>query len=372
MVNHQDLDKFDRLNYRLDLILEAFEKKELSPLSQPTRLPNPAELRLKQEKNAEKAAQQLEQARLAQQAENLRLEQARIAHQRQRALNARQKAFAEINQIQAAFRFRHPHECKRYPERFSSNTKLHQHIEACHTKKAIEKSPASSLPPTPALSPSIIENTAQITPETPITSPETPAPAPPIEKTPLLPAKPASPSPQTPAPTPTTPAEKPAQITVKLPSTSPSKIYLPPHKRTYMTINQLFKKFGSIWKATAYSVHIQPIRSLDPRAPVWLPAKASKTSQSDTSFINCASTSAFSTIPTAPPSSLPRKPPGQHPSAQSYWLITSPTPWSSRKRLGIWNTWNIQGNGIIEALLHTLLRLLGGDNGHGYYGPRIV
>ncbi|KAL8669279.1 MAG: hypothetical protein Q9224_007748 [Gallowayella concinna] len=102
-----------------------------------------------------------------------------------------------------------------------------------------------------------------------------------MEKTPLSPPKLTSPSPQTPvaapakspekpaqsavktppasppspAPTPAKPAEKPAQITVKTTPISPSP-YLPPHKRTtraHMTIDQLFKKFGSTWNASACS-----------------------------------------------------------------------------------------------------------------------
>ncbi|KAL8810997.1 MAG: hypothetical protein Q9223_007626 [Gallowayella weberi] len=205
--------------------------------------------------------------------------------------------------------------CKRCPEIFSSNTKLHAHIAAHHTKKSAEKSPA--LPSAPQISyplvtaapaPSIIETSPQIAPvpaptiakkpatwvsvfdavpglrsllddplpkiapvnkrtpaKTASPSPDTSAPAsaPPVEKTPLPPAKTASPppetapvsppaptpvpapvmektplllaklaspSPKTPAPTPPTPAEKPAQSAVKLAAPSPSPIYLPPHK----------------------------------------------------------------------------------------------------------------------------------------------
>ncbi|KAL8815789.1 MAG: hypothetical protein Q9223_005108, partial [Gallowayella weberi] len=63
--------------------------------SRPSRLLNLTEFQLKQEKEAEKVAQQ--------EAENLKLEQARIAQQKKRALDTRQKKFAEINQMQAAF-----------------------------------------------------------------------------------------------------------------------------------------------------------------------------------------------------------------------------------------------------------------------------
>ncbi|KAL8819363.1 MAG: hypothetical protein Q9223_002177, partial [Gallowayella weberi] len=308
-----------------------------------------------------------EQARIAQlqleRARQLELEQAKKAEQERIAkpLKAKQKAFAEINQMQAAFRFRHSHLCKRCPEMFSSNTKLHQHIQACHTKKPVEKSPAS---------PSMIEKTPQIS------SPPAPAPAPthPIENTPLSPAKLASPSPKTPPPSPTS-ARK-SESTAKSPSKSP-RTYLPPHKRAHMTIDQLFKKFGSTWKAC--SVYIQPIRKLDPKAPEWLPANASKSGQSQAIKINCASSTSSARSATSASNSastghslLPRKPAIHH---RSYWppsspsprRTSSPPPWSSRKSLE--NTWN---GGIIEALLHTLLRLLGGENGHGYYGLRMV
>ncbi|KAL8808859.1 MAG: hypothetical protein Q9223_007975, partial [Gallowayella weberi] len=110
-----------------------------SPAFTPSRLPNLAEFQLKQEKEAEKLAEQAKKAE-QERIENLKLEQARIAQQqaekKKKALDTRQKKFAEINQMQAAFRFRHPFHCKRCPEMFSSNTKLHTHIQACHTKKS--------------------------------------------------------------------------------------------------------------------------------------------------------------------------------------------------------------------------------------------
>ncbi|KAL8798848.1 MAG: hypothetical protein Q9200_007684 [Gallowayella weberi] len=299
-------------------------------------------------------------------------EQARIlqqqAEQQKKALNARQKAFAEINQMQSAFRFHHPHECRRCPERFSSNTKLHTHIAAQHTKKSIEKSPTlssidetpqtSSPPFTPAPAASIVETiplppakTASPSPRTPAF---TPAAASSIEKAPQSPAETASSSPSaskptlpklslphspTPAPiqaeklspTPRAPTRTYAQVifarahtkpaqeyeistpysppptlppgptnhrefpsesdttkpTITGTSPSPSNIYQPPHKRAHMTIDELFKKFASVWKATACTVFSRPIRNLDSTAPVWLSINIKKSSQSDSSFTNC-------------------------------------------------------------------------------------
>ena len=62
---------------------------------------------------------------------------------KQRAEKAKQRFLAEINQMQADFRFQHPYECKRCPERFSSNTKLHRHIDTSHAKKPTETTSAA-------------------------------------------------------------------------------------------------------------------------------------------------------------------------------------------------------------------------------------
>ena len=56
-------------------------------------------------------------------------------------------------QLEAAFRRQHSHECRRCPERTSSNSKLHTHVSAYHTKMAVEKSPASGSPVTPRQKP---------------------------------------------------------------------------------------------------------------------------------------------------------------------------------------------------------------------------
>ncbi|KAL8798456.1 MAG: hypothetical protein Q9200_007770 [Gallowayella weberi] len=371
--------KQDPLGYHLFSSPACPKAVQILENKEKARLERARQWRLEQEE-AKRHQRELEHARQEAKRQQLELEQAKKAEQDRieqvkkaeqeriaKPLKAKQKAFAEINQMQAAFLIRHSHHCKRCPEMFSSNTKLHVHVKACHTKKSVEKSPKSP-PVTPAASPPIGKTPLSSLPAL------APAPAHSIEKTLFSPAKLASPSLQSPAPTaapkPTKPARKSAQPTAKSP-----RIYLPPHKRAHMTIDQLFRKFGSIWKAC--SVYIRPIKALDPTAPVWLPVNASKASQSDSSSINCASpissarTSASSALSTGY-SSLPHKPPRQYPSTRAHWptslpTTSSPPPWSSKQSLE--NTWN---GGIIEALLHTLLRLLGGNNGHGYYGPCIV
>lgn len=40
-------------------------------------------------------------------------------------------------QMQAAFRFQHSHECRRCPERFSSNSKLHTRVSASRTPRRV-------------------------------------------------------------------------------------------------------------------------------------------------------------------------------------------------------------------------------------------
>ncbi|KAL8801089.1 MAG: hypothetical protein Q9200_007052 [Gallowayella weberi] len=45
---------------------------------------------------------------------------------------------------------RQPHQCRRCPEKFSSNTKLHQHVTAHHTQQRVEKSPKGPTATSPA------------------------------------------------------------------------------------------------------------------------------------------------------------------------------------------------------------------------------
>ena len=163
------------------------------------------------EKLAIEQAKQLaiEQARQQEQAKQQEAQQAiqqeRLKTQRlkQRAEKAKQRFFAEINQMQAAFRFHHPHECKRCPERFSSNTKLHLHIAEHHTKKSVEKSPATAptaSPPAKSAVPNLISTSppSGVSTYSPSSSPEIYAE---IQASSPLPAAPPSqtPSPEIPA-----------------------------------------------------------------------------------------------------------------------------------------------------------------------------
>ena len=197
----------------------------------------------------------------------IRLE--REEKRKQKATNTRQKAFWEISLLQAAFHRQNPYECRRCPEIFSSNTQLHAHIQAHHMKK---RSPPPS-PRIPTISPpKHVENTENLSPAPPTTPPPPPKP---IEKLPPTPPK----TPMKPMPS---PQASPA-ISATFSSPSPPPPYLPPHKRarSHMTIEDLFKKFGSIWSRGTCSVSIQPIKKLDPNAPEWLPSNATKTNQSE-------------------------------------------------------------------------------------------
>ena len=53
--------------------------------------------------------------------------------------------------MKALFRFHHLHKCKSCPERFSSNTQLHRHIEASHANKTTETSQSSTSAASPSL-----------------------------------------------------------------------------------------------------------------------------------------------------------------------------------------------------------------------------
>ena len=312
--------------------------------------------------------QAIKRQRLAEQAkqERLRQKQAEKAEYEriQKPIRARQKFFAQINQMQAEFRFEHPHECKRCPERFSSNSQLHRHIDAHHTKKSTEISPPAS-PAPPATPTRHSAPSAPLAPPSPPSTPKlVPSPHPLPVPAPTVPEKP-SPAAQTventppqtplreiPSPTPKLPTK-----TAKLHETFP-RIYLPPQKRAYMTIAQLFTKFGSSWPNSACSKPGRPIRKLNPTAPIWNPSNASKSSQSDASKSNCASASTnstfsmFSTIP----ASLPPKPPRQQLSARPHWQVPPPSPGiassTSRKSMG-----NLHR--VIETLLQTVVHLLG-------------
>ena len=308
----------------------------------------PRVLRIQEKEHAfqrQRLAEQQEQARQAeisrQQVEFSRRQAQMIKEQAEKAeyeriqkpIRARQKAFAQINQMHAEFRFQHPYECKRCPERFSSNSQLHRHIDTHHTKKTVEtppvSRPASPAPQAPTQAPPSPPSTAKPAPS-PINSPVLP---------PIMPEKPsfraqtvenAPPTPpQTPPRTPTpspyreisAPASKSPAKTAIPHETSP-RIYLPPHKRAYMTIAQLFTKFGSTWNS-ACSKSNRPIRKLDPTAPVWTPSNASKLDQSGSFKSNCTSASAFSTVSTKP-ASLPPKPPRQQLFVHPYWPASSP------------------------------------------------
>ena len=293
---------------------------------------------------------------------------------KQRATKARQKFFAQINQMHAEFRFQHLHECKRCPERFSSNSQLHRHIDAHHTKKPVENpSTSRSASPAPPATPTR-HSAPPSPPSTPKLAPSphpSPFPAPTVAEKPSPAAQTVENAPPTPPQTPTpllhreisTPALKSPAKTAKFPETSP-RIYLPPHKRAYMTIAQLFTKFGSSWPNSACSKPGRPIRKLNPTAPVWIPSNASKSSQSDASKSNCASASAnsaFSKVSTIS-TPLPPKPPRQQPFVHPYWPASSSprrrssnASWTPRKSMG--NTWDRLG--IIDALLRTLVTLLG-------------
>ena len=334
----------------------------LNPLDTPSRIPSFTEYKRKRQQE-----QDLRQLQL-----------------KQRATKARQKFFAQINQMQAEFRFEHPYECKRCPERFSSNSRLHRHIDAHHTKKTTEISPPTSPAPTatptrhsapsaPSAPPSPTS-----TPKLSLSPPPSPVPAPTIPEKPSPAAQTVENTrPQTPPRTPTSSPHRDLPkfhptLPAKLPETSP-RIYLPPHKRAYITIAQLFIKFGSSWPNSACSKPGRPIRKLDPTAPVWIPSNASKSSQSDASKSNCASASAnsaFSKVSTIS-TPLPPKPPRQQPFVHPYWPASSSprrrssnASWASRKSMG-----NLHG--VIEMLLETLARLLG-DLRYSYYGSRIV
>ena len=242
---------------------------------------------------------------------------------KQRAGRAKARALAEINQMQAAFRFQHPYECKRCPERFSSNSQLHRHISAQHTKKSIETPPTSYQAPPPPLPPPSSPNIPKSTPSpppSPVLAPTVPEKALPAAQT--IEDAPRTP-PQTPTPSPRreifSSAPKPPAKTVKVHETSPH-IFPSPHKRAYMTIAQLLSKFGSSW-TNACSELYQPIRKLDPTAPIWTPVNASKSSQSGAFKSNWTSASAKSVsnsafftsskVFTSLSASLPPNPPRQ-------------------------------------------------------------
>ncbi|KAL8851300.1 MAG: hypothetical protein Q9221_003745 [Calogaya cf. arnoldii] len=214
-------------------------------------------------------------------------------HLKQRAEKAKQKAFAEIDQVHVEFLLYYPHECKRCPETFSLKSQLHRYITAHHTKKPTETSPsavpaplslpnAPKSPPSPPASPNVapattsapektsaaahsIGNTSPVPssppttpkstsspPTSPISAPQT-APGP--ETTPSLanPIENAPPSPpQTPTPShhraistpaPSTTAKPPIKTTVQ--HERSQHIYLPPHKRAYMTIRSSYFPPGS-------------------------------------------------------------------------------------------------------------------------------
>lgn len=175
--------------------------------------------------------------------------------------------------MQAEFRFHHPHECKRYPERFLSNSLLHRHIDTHHTEKSTETSPPASptrypAPPSPPNTP----KSAPSHPPSPILAPTTPEkPLPAAQTSENAPPTP----PQIPTPSPDRDLPKSQHIsptkTVEQHEKSPF-VYLPPQKRAYMTIAQLFTKLGSRWlvqQNNPCSKFHQPIRKLDPTAPVW-------------------------------------------------------------------------------------------------------
>lgn len=128
----------------------------------------------------------------------------------------------------------------------------------------------------------------------------------------------------------------------------PQRLYVPPHRRPYMTIQELFKKFGSSWSRAACSIHKQSI--------ILQCSNASELARSDASRPNCAKVNSA----TSQPHSLPPRP--LHPmklfhqvTKPSYWPTTFLSiPWAARK-----------------SMENTLLQLLG-ELRHIHYGPRIV
>ena len=327
----------------------------------------------KQAIKRQRLAEQAKQERLTKKQVEFSKQQAQIAKEQaekaeyeriQRPIRARQKFFAQINQMQAEFRFEHPHECKRCPERFSSNSQLHRHVSAQHTKKSVEN-PSTSRSASPAPPATPTRHSAPSAPPSPPSTPKlVPSPHPLPVPAPTVPEKPSPAAqtventpPQTPLREIPSPAPKLPTKTAKLHETFP-RIYLPPQKRAYMTIAQLFTKFGSSWPNSACSKPGRPIRKLNPTAPIWNPSNASKSSQSDASKSNCASASTnstfsmFSTIP----ASLPPKPPRQQLSARPHWQVPPPSPGiassTSRKSMG-----NLHR--VIETLLQTVVHLLG-------------
>ena len=203
----QETRKWDDLRVGIRKIQESFRRerrqREQARIEEETR-----------EKTREQEQQQAEQARLLQEAAD-------------RIEKARQEAFA----------------CRRCPAKFPSNTKLHKHVEDHHVKK-----PTAS--PTPPSSP--IPNIAEPTP------PATPKPtASEVSPKQAMPTSPPSSPPSSPIPSlaaaspPAVSTPRPSRLPIPIarlpptpPPTPPQVSISRPQKKTYMTVDDLFRMFA--------------------------------------------------------------------------------------------------------------------------------
>ena len=143
--------------------------------------------------------------------------------------------------------------CRRCPEKFPSNTKLHQHVQEKHSRKpkeptSIEKPPPAAAPASPPPTPS-----APASLPTPLPTPPAAATTPPATPT-TTPRKPISWAEVTSRPKPITPSRIP--LPTALPTPPPSPVLLPleptnhitkrpstPAMKPYLTMKDLYARF---------------------------------------------------------------------------------------------------------------------------------
>ncbi|KAL8811166.1 MAG: hypothetical protein Q9223_007589 [Gallowayella weberi] len=260
---------------------------------------------------------------------------------------------------------RQPHQCRRCPEKFSSNTKLHQHVTAHHTQQRVEKSPKgptatspaspskSVLPTSPGALPvrqlyeqriKILEQEnkektqAWAAEKAALQAQIAAAPrrlSPPAHKirVALPPSPPASRPPSPPATPPHSPQACTPEIRREISATAPATVPVPPagnsrlhekfswNKRwASITIHQLFEKFGTSWPGNPCSVRNRPIRFK--RSNHQIPACSSVKYVGQSRDSN-ANRTRLRTSLTAPLS--PRTPPtSQHQLGKPDWLSSSP------------------------------------------------
>lgn len=149
--------------------------------------------------------------------------------------------------------------------------------------------------------------------------------------------------------------------------------YMPPHRRPYMTISELFKKFGSSWShVSSCSVQKQPMSMQQSKQSESVKLESKFISQSERSNINCAK---FNSA-TPPPHTLPPRPPHtmqyvQQQKTPSHWPGSLFRQSSMAPRKSLETPCEKCGYGVIQTLMDALLQLLE-ELRHYCYGPRIV